>query len=139
MKKIVLITLLVIGLSSCRVYNVEITWVKTNIMGNLVNSYVTYAYDHGVCVSWIWHSKFMVSGDESGDIKITAYGPDNKKTCKRFVESGETYNISVKGSMSSGGSDCDIFLESTSFETMKILTTTDFQTSIQEIKIEEVD
>ena len=88
-------------------------------------------------VSWTWHAKFMVPGDESGDIKITASGPDNKETCKKFVEAGETYKVSVKGSISSSGSDCEVFLESPSFETIKIVST-DFKTSVLEIEIEEV-
>jgi len=127
------------GFTSCeKTDDIEITWVKTLVMGDFVNSYTTYGYSSGVMVSWTWHSKFMVSGDESGDIKITASGPDNKETCKKFVESGETYKVSVKGSISSSGSDCEVFLESPSFESIKIVST-DFKTSVMEIDIEEVD
>jgi hypothetical protein len=129
----------VAGFTSCETNeDIQISWVKTEVMGSLVNSYVTYGYSSGVRVSWTWHSKFMVTGDESGEIKITANGPDNKETCKEFVESGITYKISVTGSVSSKESSCDIYLESPSFETFKIAST-DFETDVQEIKIEEAD
>lgn len=144
MKKLVNIFLiaLIIGLTgfmSCeKTDDIQIDWVKTTIGGNLVNSYVTYAYSGGVMVSWNWHGKLMVTGEESGEIKITAYGPDNEKTCKEFVQSGKTYKVTVKGGMSSSGSGCDIFLESSSFQTIKIIST-DFKTSVLEIAIGEAD
>ena len=144
MKKLVKIfsIAIIIGLTefmSCeKIADIQISWVKTNVMGSLVNSYVTYGYNSGVMASWTWHSKFMVTGDESGDIKMTAYGPDNKVTCKEFVESGITYKISVTGSVSTKESSCDVFLESPSFETIKIVST-NFKTNVQEIKIEDAD
>lgn len=127
------------GFMSCESFDdLEITWVETTINGNPVYSYVTYGYSGGVRVSWIWHSKFMVTGEESGNIKITACGPENKESCKSFVESGKTYKISVTGSVSTSGSGCEVTLESPCFETIEIVTT-DFETKVQEIEIEEVD
>ena len=118
--------------------DLQITWVETNIMGNPVYSYVTYEYSSGVRVSWIWHSKFMVSGEESGNIKISACGPKNSVSCKKFVESGKTYKISVTGSISTSDAECEILLDSPSFEPIEIIST-DFQTKVQEIEIEEVE
>lgn len=144
MKKLVKVFLIAIiigltGFTSCeKADDLQIAWVKTTIMGNLVNSYTTYGYSSGVMSSWTWHGMFMVTGDKSGDIKITAYGPDNEETCKEFVVSGKTYKVNVKGSMSSSGSGCDIFLESSSFETIKIVST-DFKTSVLAITIGEAD
>ncbi len=127
------------GLTSCpNIDDLEITWVETTIMGNPVYSYITYGYSSGVRVSWIWHSKFIVSGNESGNIKITACGPENEVSCKKYVESGKTYKISVTGSVSTGGAGCDIYLESTSFETIEIVST-EFDTKVLEIEIEEAD
>jgi len=139
--KVFLIAIIIalIGFTSCEKNDdLQITWVKTLVMGDFVDSYVTYGYDYGVNTSWTWHSKFMVTGDESGEIKITACGPDNKETCKKFVESGKTYKISVTGSVSQRESICDIHLESQSFETFKIVSTK-YKTNVKEIKIEELD
>jgi hypothetical protein len=144
MKKFVKVFLIAIiigltGFTSCEKNDdLQITWVKTTIMSSLVNSYITYGYGSGIRVSWTWHSKFMVNGDEDGEIEITANGPDNKETCVKFVESGITYKISVTGSVSSKESSCDVFLESPSFETFKIVST-DFKTNVQEIILEELD
>lgn len=140
MKKLALLALLVIGLiglTSCPgPYNkVEATWLKINIYNHSVNSYTTYDYSQGVLVSWVWHGKLLITGDESGEIKITASAPSNKETCISFVESGREYEVTVKGSMSSGGSDCEIFIESPSFETREIKT--DFATHIQTVHIED--
>ena len=127
------------GLTSCpNIDDLEITWVETTIMGNPVYSYVTYGYSSGVRVSWIWHSKFRVSGDESGNIRMTAYGPENKVSCNEYVEFGKTYKISVTGSISTEGEGCEIFLESPSFETIEIVST-EFDTKVLEIEIEEAD
>jgi hypothetical protein len=139
--RVVLIALMLgfTGLTSCpNIDDLEITWVETTIMGNPVYSYITYGYSSGVRVSWIWHSKFIVSGNESGNIKITACGPENEVSCKKYVESGKTYKISVTGSVSTGGAGCDIYLESKSFETIEIVST-EFDTKVLEIEIEEAD
>jgi hypothetical protein len=139
LKAFLVILILVLTASTCEKYDdIEITWVKTQVMSSSVYSYVTYGYDGGVRTTWIWHSKFQVDGETSGEIKITAKGPDNKETCIEFVEAGKIYKISVTGSVTTKEVDCEVILESPSFDT-KTIVSTEFKTSIREIAIEEVE
>lgn len=112
MKKLALLMLLALGLTACSNpdKDLEITWTTSGI--------VTYRY--GSSPGWSWSRPFVVTSEHSGEITVSARWNDEELSCAEFVESGESYTLSIGGTSSSYKTLYYINVNSPVFESFSI-------------------
>ncbi len=104
--------LLAIGLTACPDSDngIEISWTNSGV--------ITYRY--GSSPGWTFRREFVVTSEQSGEMTATAICSDNEVSCTEFVESGETYSLSVSGTTSSFRTLYSVNVSSPAFEAFSI-------------------
>lgn len=113
--RLFVLLLILSSFSACEKYasGPDIEWVQGWSM--------RYSYSGGVMSGVTLHKGFRVTGNKSGEIKITATIDSSTKSCVMFVEEGHQYTVSVACSLGKKGGSSTITLDSpTAIEPFKM-------------------
>jgi hypothetical protein len=128
---IIFLTLLLSAISCPDSYEngPEITWTS--------GSSLSYSYSGGALSGFTANIKFVVTGEESGEIEVTAKLGDESKSCVSFVESGNTYSIRIPCMISKDGTTGSVIISCPSLaeDTKPYAINSEYKMVIQSVSI----